>query len=283
MKKELTVAIDQETLTLQTDVTYGSTDYWFDGATYRDLKMSIIFPKQRTKEKKYPVIVWLCGGGWLSMDQDVWLPQMVHLAERGYVIVSPRYRTINEAVYPNSIIDIKSCIRYLRAHAEKYAIDEKNIFVGGESAGATNAMCCALNNGNRQMDIGDYPDYSSDVQGVLDFYGITNLDVLYEKPESLPDDSLMALTYPFFKVRSRQASVIFNVTEQMPPTLIFHGKQDPVVPVQQSIQYYEKLQQLNVKSDLYLIEDAVHGDPRFYQESVYTIIDAFIRDNLIEQ
>ncbi len=277
MRKEIKVEAKQETLTLLTDVTYAHVDYWFDGATYRDMKMSLIFPKIRTEEMKRPAILWLCGGGFLTMECNVWLPQLVHLAERGYIIVSPQYRTVNEGMHPCAIQDTKAAIRFLRAHADCYGVDLDHIFIMGESAGATLAILTSVTNGEKEFEVGEYLEYSSDVQGVVDFYGISDVKSIYAGAKDAPPRTLMKVTAPFFEGVETETSAITKVTEKTPPTLILHGAEDALVPINQSVRYYETLEKAGVKTDFYIFEGAGHGDVRFYQEEVYEIIDNFLR------
>ncbi|MCD8098300.1 MAG: alpha/beta hydrolase [Lachnospiraceae bacterium] len=277
MRKEIKVEAKQEALTLLTDVAYAHVDYWFDGATYRDMKMSLIFPKIRTKEMKRPVILWLCGGGFLTMECNVWLPQLVHLAERGYIIASPQYRTVNEGMHPCAIQDIKASIRFLRAHADCYGVDPDHIFIMGESAGATLAILTSVTSGEREFEVGEYLDYSSDVQGVVDFYGISDVKSIYEGAKDVPPRTLMKITAPFFEGVEVETSAITKVTENTPPTLILHGAEDALAPISQSVRYYETLEKAGVETDLYIFEGAGHGDARFYQEEVYEIIDNFLQ------
>lgn len=278
MRKEIQVEAKQETLTLLTDVAYAHVDYWWDGATYRDMKMSLIFPKIRTEETKRPAILWLCGGGFLTMECNVWLPQMVHLAERGYIIASPQYRTLNEGVHPCAIQDVKAAIRFLRAHADLYGIDPDYIFVMGESAGGTLAILTSVTNGEEEFEVGEYLDYTSDVQGVVDFYGLSDVRTAFADVGAEPPRSLLRMMAPFFEGLEEETSAITKVTVKVPPTLILHGSADTTVPIEQSIYYYEALERAGVKTDFYIFEGAGHGDARFYQEEVYDIIDAFLRE-----
>jgi len=48
-----------------------------------------------------------------------------------------------------------------------------------------------------------------------------------------------------------------------PPTLLLHGKADPIVPVEQSELLHNVLQALAIDSELVLIDGYTHGDYRF--------------------
>lgn len=53
MKKEISVDVEQEVLSLVTDITYSCVPDWYD-AVYTDLKMNLIIPKHREAHEKMP-------------------------------------------------------------------------------------------------------------------------------------------------------------------------------------------------------------------------------------
>ena len=68
-----------------------------------------------------------------------------------------------------------------------------------------------------------------------------------------------------------------------PPMLIQHGRKDPVVPVQQSIEFYEKLK-AHYGDDrviLEILEDAEHGDPLFETPENVERVFRFLKANTI--
>ena len=100
-----------------TGLTYAQRDSWF-GHTMQDLKMDLIYPED--KERKYPCIVWICGGAWLQMDRSAHLAYLSELARKGFIVASLQYRTSNETPFPGPLEDVKAGIRYLRAHAGRF-------------------------------------------------------------------------------------------------------------------------------------------------------------------
>lgn len=95
---------------------------------------------------KKPVIVWIPGGGWRGTDKNLMVAEMQFLAEAGYTVASIYYRSSEEDTFPAQIIDVKSAIRFLRAHADKYSVDSDKIGVIGRSAGGhlTSLACMNL-------------------------------------------------------------------------------------------------------------------------------------------
>jgi len=100
-----------------------------------DLKMDVQVPQTAGKK---PVVVYIPPGGFLSSDKSTSLDQRTYLAEQGYVVASIEYRTeVIGATYRDGVADVKSAVRYLRAHAAQYGIDSSKVAVWGQSRAVT--------------------------------------------------------------------------------------------------------------------------------------------------
>lgn len=160
MRKNIQVKVKVPQFTVITGLTYAQRDSWF-GHTMQDLKMDLIYPED--KERKYPCIVWICGGAWLQMDRSAHLAYLSELARKGFTVASLQYRTSNETPFPGPLEDVKAGIRYLRAHAGRFHIDPEKIGVMGESAGGY-LTCMAALATDPSFDVGENLEYSSSVQ-----------------------------------------------------------------------------------------------------------------------
>ena len=117
MRRKIQVKERQPQFCVVTGITFTQVDAWF-GNTMRDLKMDLIYPKDAGK--KYPCVVWICGGAWIQMDRSAHLAYLSNLAQQGFVVASVEYRTSNEAKYPAPLQDVKAGIRYLRASCRTF-------------------------------------------------------------------------------------------------------------------------------------------------------------------
>lgn len=258
---------------LDEEVTYAQADYWFGHVT-RDLRMDIIYPKYT--EKRYPCIVWICGGAWTQVSKNAHLPYLADLARRGFVVASVDYRLGHEAPFPGALIDIKAAIRYLRAHADRYSIDTKKFGVAGESAGGYLTAMTALAK-NKEFEVGNYLDYSSAVQAACPWYIPCDLVKLF---------NLHGYKIPFFagdvndKEYVNYISPISYITEDAPPFLLLHGTNDTTVPLDQGKSFYEALVAKNVNARLIILEGEEHAGPQFFQRKLWDIVADFFKTSL---
>lgn len=270
MIETLIVEPKEEGLTLISDVTYSHAVYWFNN-TMRPLKMSIVMPKYRGEfQTARPAIVWLCGGGFETMDKDVWIPQLVSFAKKGYVVASVEYRTNNESVFPAPVVDIKAAIRFLRAHAGDFFIDPNRISLGGESAGGCLALLVGATEDVALFEQGDHLDQSSKIQAILNYYGTARLD----HQRSYPREDGVVFETEDTKISLGWAEPL--ISSNMPPVITVHGDKDEVVDVEDSYWLHERLQELNVPNECLLIKDATHGVDAMYQPEVNDRVIAFL-------
>lgn len=282
MREKIHVEVTEPRYIVDTNVTFAQVEDWF-GSMTKDLKMDVIYSRQR---KKSPCIVWICGGSWLQMSKSAHLAYLCGLARCGYVVASVQYRTSNEIKFPGQLEDIKSAIRYLRAHAERYNIDSDRIGVMGESAGGHLAALAALTGDKKEFDKGQFLEYSSEVQAACTWYlpsdvsrmpGSDNRD-----REAAPESLLIGKNASVYTEDALKACPVHYVSEQAPPFLLLHGLCDQLVPFSQSEILHDTLEEKGRDVRLVAIEEADHGGIQFYQKDVWNLITKFFNEKLSE-
>lgn len=277
MKKSISIKADKPQYITATNITFAQVDSWF-GHTVADLKMDIIFPETNTG-KKYPCVLWVCGGAWVSMDKSVHLAYLSKLAMSGFVVASVQYRTSNEAKYQSQIQDIKAGIRYLKANAKRYNIDERRFGIMGESAGAYLSAMSALNN-DKSLDVGEYLDFSSEVNAACLWYPPTDLTTFPIDNPASPEALMLGNNIVSNQNEVANASPINHVTKDAPPCLIIHGTNDNIVPFSQSEELYERLKKCGCDVTLLSVENAEHADVRFFQDAIWDEIASFFENKM---
>ena len=274
MKKVLQIERKQECWSFVPGVAYTRVPSWYDSSV-KNLRMSILMPKHREDRKNLPVLVWLCGGAFQVMDPDVWIPQWTEFARRGCIVAGVEYRTANEAEFPAALEDVKSAIRFLRGNASDFGLDPDRIFIAGESAGGCLACLAGVYGEDRKYDVGDYLEYSSRIQGVIDFYGVTDfVDGFGRRQEELELDRKQFVG----NGDKREVSSYLHIDEDTPPFLIFHGDRDDLVDICQSEKMYQSLIVQKIPVKFYILEGCGHGADEFYQEEILEIVADFIHE-----
>jgi len=272
-KEFITIPVREPVYFLDEEVTYAQADAWF-GQVTRDLRMDIVYP--RTNERRYPCVIWICGGAWIQMNKGAHLPYLTDLARRGFTVASVDYRLGHEAPFPGALIDIKAAVRYLRANAGRYSIDAEKFGVMGESAGGYLAAMIALTSGSK-FETGEHLEYSSRVQAACPWYMPCDIAKMIKENK---------MNLPFFSgdiddEKYRQyINPISYITAQAPPFLLLHGTADTVVPFEQGETFYEALIAQKIDARLVGLEGEGHAGPQFFQQPLWDIIIDFFKDKL---
>lgn len=226
-----------------------------------ELKMDIYYPPGYSKGKKYPAIVFFFGGGWRSGGLGQFEPHALHFAKLGMVCFIPEYRVSSRHnTSPiDALTDTKSAIRFIRANAKVFSIDEGKIVAAGGSAGGHLAAAAALtekfNDEADDLTISSKPSTLVLFNPVIDNgpggYGFERIGELY-----------------------KDFSPLHNITEGAPPTLIMVGTKDNLIPVE-TVSYYKKvMEKVGSRCDLVLYEGEEHGffnfnrNPNKYPETL---------------
>jgi len=190
-----------------------------------------------------PLIVWVHGGAWRSGSKSE-MP-LGDLVADGYAVASVDYRLSTQARFPAQIHDLKAAIRFLRGHGAKWDLPTDSIVIAGASAGGHLAALVGVSNGEGDLEgnEGDDLSQSSDVQGIISFYGAANLTTILK--QSTPHgvsvrvpalDLLLGAQPDDVPDLARLASPVFHVDAKDPPLLLLHGDQDPQMPVNQALE-----------------------------------------------
>lgn len=282
MRENLKIKVTAPQYNFVSGITFSQVDAWF-GHTRRDLKMDIIYPEDKTK--KYPCVVWICGGAWLRLDRSAHTAYLSELARSGFVVASVEYRTSNEGSFPIQLQDVKAGIRYLRAQSERYHIDTERFGVMGESAGGYLAAMAALAN-DPVYDVGAFTEFSSKVQAACPWYPAADLTGFpYPSPleaAAMPESLLMGKNVMLYKEEVIAASPVSFMTKDAPPFLIIHGDNDHTVPFEQGVIMHDELEKLGADVTFLALEGADHADLPFFQEEIWQRIIGFFREKLGE-
>lgn len=266
------------------------------GYVNKPLTMHLVIPQDK---KPHPVILYINGGGFINSNKDGYMQQWLDLAEHGYVVASMTYRVAPTANFPAPLEDVKSAVRFLRANADRFHIDAKHIGVFGGSAGGYLAAMAGTTNGVKGFDKGENLKYSSDVQAVVDVYGLSDLNKIgADYNEAIQQahrsagatEALWVNGSPVFGGKdggiaanpegAKAANPMTYISSKTAPFLLMHGDADILVSPSQTELLREALAQHNIEATRYLVKGAAHGGPFWVQPEIMDIVIAFYDKHL---
>jgi acetyl esterase/lipase len=248
------------------------------------LKLDLYLPDNAASA---PLLVFIHGGGW-EAGSKAGMP-LGGLVERGFAVASVDFRPASKAPFPGQVHEIKAAVRFLRASAKQYGYDASRIGIVGVSSGGHLAAMVGTTNGDPELEgtLGDHAGESSAVQAIVWYFGAANLTTILAQSTpfglgvrepaltrllgSLPKDNEAA---------ARKASPVFYVDARDPPLLMFHGDQDPQMPINQSHELEGAYKKQGAAAKFIVVHGAAHGGDAFFVPQNLDEVEQFLDTNL---
>jgi acetyl esterase/lipase len=200
--------------------------------------MDVYLPANRTATATN-TIIFIHGGSWSAGDKADFDSAILYLKTQltSYAIFNINYRLANgtSILYTQQMQDIDLAINFIVSKSAEYRINPNKIALVGASAGSHLALSKAYR-GNTD----------GKIKAVVDLFGPNDLTWMYNN-HPIPTITqpilvnLLATTPTLGAATYTQASPINGVSSSAPPTIIFHGTADLVVPISESDRLKAKL------------------------------------------
>lgn len=237
-------------------------------------KMDVYLPGVRSSDTTKSIIM-IHGGAWTSGDKADFTTYVPSLKKRlpGYAVFNINYRlaTTTSNTFPTQENDVRRAVNFVLSRASEYKINSTKLILLGASSGAQLALLQAYKN----------PD--TKIRAVVDLFGPTDLVALYNSYSGVTQFALANIVggTPASNLAAySQASPLNYVSAQSPPTILFHGGKDDVVPLVQSTNLKNKLAGFNITYLMYVYPNEGHGWFGIPLEDTFDKIAAFLLTNV---
>ncbi|MDM5248645.1 alpha/beta hydrolase [Lysinibacillus sp. G4S2] len=242
--------------TFTKDIVYGKTT---DGV---ELKLDMWPANEKLKNTRTPAVIKVHGGGWVDGSKASTPFWNQWLSELGFTVFDIDYRMPPQAGWKDEVADVKSAIGWVVEHADTYKIDPEKINLMGDSAGGNLAMLAAYSMGDTTLPPSiDVP--SVRINTVINFYGPSDMTKFHENNPSPGYVQNVMKEYirgtpSQFPDRYQKLSPINYIGEHTPPTIMFLGTSDSLVPTEQATILDRELSMNNVSHEIYYLPKAEH-------------------------
>lgn len=237
-------------------------------------------------DEPFPLLVWVHGGAWRAGSKEN--PPALPWLQKNVAVSSINYRLSQHAIFPAQIEDCKAAIRWLRANARKYNLDDERLVVWGSSAGGHLVAMLGTTGDVRRFDIGEHTDRSSAVTAAVDYFGPTDflqmdtmdgdIGTMDHDVVDSPESKLVGGPIQKNPDKVKNANPITYVSPGDPPFLIVHGNRDPLVAHGQSVILFNALKTAGIDAELYTVKGGKHGG--FRDPVLEKKLQAFIAEHL---
>ncbi|WP_244465695.1 alpha/beta hydrolase [Devosia chinhatensis] len=209
-------AMDGGTSKVGSNIAYG------DGNRSR---LDVYAPEQRGAPA--PVVFFIYGGGWSRGERGEYEFVGRALASRGFVTVIADYRLYPEVSYPLFLEDGARALRWVQDNIANFGGDPNRLFLAGHSAGAYNAVMQALD-----------PSFRAEFGVTMPILGVAALSGPYD----FYPFEYNEVRDVFGQAPSPEGTQPINlITSEAPPMYLATGTTDPIVRMQNTQRFADRL------------------------------------------
>jgi acetyl esterase/lipase len=249
-------------------------------------------------KKAVPTLIYIHGGGWVSGKREQYALMFLPFIEMGYAVANVQYRMAHVSPAPSAVQDCRAALRWVIYNAERYGFDTEKLVLFGHSAGAHLALMTGMVDSTAGFDWeipggSDsereeamwrfYADHKAGndemrVRAIIEWSGITDVNDLMSGPNRKGYALVWLGTVPYAEDLARSVSPLTYVRPGLPPILLIHGDDDPIVPYSHAVRLHQALDEAGVRNLLVTIPGG--GHVRFEREQIAKVY-ALIRDLLV--
>ncbi len=205
-------------------------------------------------ERPRPAVLVIPGGGYCCVCESIeGTPVARRFNELGYHAFVLNYRCKTH-LFPEPQQDALRAMKMIRGNARKWRIIPDRICACGFSAGGHLTACLGTIAQEIDASAGDEFDSVNGVPDVL----FLSYPVISLEPWSHADSGKFLFGRDYRKY-IKKYSLQHRVTEQTPPTFLWHTVRDQVVPFRNSVYFAEALADAGVPCSLHLYPYGDHG------------------------
>lgn len=258
--------------------------YDYDGIK-RYLGLFFPFKREWETDERFPLVVFVPGAMWRRQELYNDVPKFTKLAERGVALATVMVRESEIAPFPAQMYDMHRAVTWLMENAERFHIDTNRIFLAGNSSGGHIALMTAFTKAHNLYWPEDAKPY--EIKGVIGQSSSSDIGICLKDPwpsdwGKRPSASLLGVETDE-EILSLEASVSCRtyVTEdvKLPPVLLFHHGNDPIVSADCSRTLSAKLEACGQSVEYYELDGADHCGNGMWSDEVLDITMQFIQSH----
>ena len=250
-----------------------------------ELALQMLKPRWSSGGKGFPLIFFIQGSGFKKPNQFRLLPELSRLARRGYVIASVTHRSCLTSNGTAVLQDVKSALRFLKAHAEEYDIDKNRVCALGTSSGGNAALMTSMTADDPQFESDLCAAESTRVQLVVACFPATDLGKMaddaypltvrerYDMWNGLADGNEGDARREIY---ARLSPITYaQPGKDYPPCLLLHGDADAVVWYDDTEIFFNQMDACGYDVEMVRVTDAPH-EGSFWSRELLDLIFDFI-------
>ena len=262
-------------ITWHEDKPTSKLDVTYKTAGQTPLKLDLYYPAAPKAEDKFPLVIYLHGGGWAAGSKTKFQrgirPGVSALNARGFCVASVDYRLWSKdgnVTIRDCVVDSKDALRFLAKNASRFHLDPNLVFAFDDSAGGHLAQMVLLSSPESFPGDPTLAEAKFRIVAGVSWYGPCDFEEtsLFIPPgkdgvrdrfggriiKGTPDASARIAAY-------REVSPVNYLSPSSPPLLMLQGDKDTVIPVHHARYMKQRAEIVQARVEVLIVENAGHG------------------------
>lgn len=216
-----------------------------------------VYVAEQTENYKRKAVLVIPGGGYRIVSDREAEPIAMGFMPHGFNAFVLRYSVSGEKTFPEQLIQASRAMKHIKDNAEKYGIDETQVFVVGFSAGGHLAASLVTMWDKKEIYDAVEMEYGyNKPRGAMLIYPVITADENYAHQGSFR--YLFDTEEPTEEQRD-MASIERIVTEKVCPAFLLHAANDRTVPVENSLLLAMEYSKYRIPFEMHIYPRGKHG------------------------
>lgn len=222
-----------------------------------NLTMPVYEERSLWLNKKKPAIIIIPGGSYKYCSDREGVPVAFKLLSKGYQCFVLQYHCDDQSEYPKPFLDLARAVKHIKSNKEVYGINDKDISLIGFSAGGhlAGTYGSLIKNKDFQKEMG-MSEKELEIKNLILGYPAIHLDPVVKEVIRLKQEDKVG---EIFKNYKKIKDGYQMAHKDMPRTFVFHSLDDDVVDIKMTIDYVNRLIELGVDVEFYMLSVGGHG------------------------
>ena len=211
------------------------------------------FPSQ--KKNNGTAVILFPGGGYFLLSLDACIEIARALCKEGITAFIAKYRLPHDSIMINKSIgplqDAQAAIQLVRQNAASWGIDPQKVGAMGLSAGGHLVSSAATQLSKIVI------DNPGNIKLSPDFIALLYPVIIYDPAIPRTRENLIG------KNPTPEALELYSTNKQVtnltPPSFLVHAIDDDVIPVKNTLSFFNALLDKNVKTEMHILQSGGHG------------------------
>ncbi|MDO4855141.1 MAG: alpha/beta hydrolase [Limosilactobacillus gorillae] len=208
-------------------------------------------PTPKAPVQAFPALVFVPGGSMTHIPEEESEKTALAFLARGFQVFVLRYSFVDEAtpLYPSPLLDLAQAVNLVHQHQNDWSLTGKVAVMGFSAGGQIVALYNDYWKSGWLKEASGLSEEACHFDAAVLGYPVIDLDLGFPNPATMPK----------WTNDPERFSASYHVNADCRPTFTWGTVTDPLITVQNTLNYVQALQQENISQEIHLFDGGPHA------------------------